>query len=378
MSGAQDKPEGGKPEDQKETSPEEKQQKRGEERSRKRANLVRAMVATLGLALVAVLLIDWNAIRFEGSPAGTIDAELRGDPVRIEARVAGYVTRVGTDDDQPVRHGQLLYEIEQDLFQVQVKQNEAALHQTQAQLAELDARVAAQLATIASQAASTQAAEAGRVQAGQEFARQRALRGTEGEVLRDYQRAAADSRQNREMVVSSQDQLHAAQAQLTILQAQRAEAQAQLAAQAAQLDVARINFGYTRIVAPSDGKVTARLAFPGAYVMPGRQLLTFVPAADVWAVANYREEQLAGLAVGQRAELHVDAFPRVTLRGHVQSIGPTSQANQSALPPDRATGNFTKVVQRVPVKITIDPGQPLVGRLFPGLSVEARVFTSGP
>ncbi len=370
-----------KDEKPKEKSPEEKEkeekERAGQERSRKRANLVRALVATLGLALVAVLLVDWNAIRFEGNRAGTIDAELRGDPVRIEARVSGFITRVGTDDDQKVRRGQVLYEIEQDLFRVQVQQNEATLHQTQAQLAELDARLAAQRATIASQAASTQAANAGRVQAGQELARQRALRGTEGGVLRDYQRAAADASQNSETMAASEDQLRAAQAQLTILQAQRAQAEAQASAQSAQLDVARINLGYTRIVAPSDGTVTARLAFPGTYVTPGRQLLTFVPAADVWAVANYREEQLGGLRVGQRAELHVDAFPRVTLQAHVQSIGPTSQARQSALPPDRATGNFTKVVQRVPVKITIDPGQPLVTQLFPGLSVEARIFTGG-
>ncbi len=348
------------------------------ERSAKRANVVRAIVAAIGLALVAVLLIDWNAIRFDGSAAGTIDAELRGDPVRIEARVAGFVTRVGTDDDQPVRRGQLLYEIEQDLYRVQLRQNEAALHETQAQLAELEAQMAVQRAAIASQAAGAQAADAGRVQAAQELARQRALRGTEGGVVRDYQRAAADARQNAETFVFSQDEARAAQAQLAILQARRAEAQAQLAARSAQLEAARIDLGYTRIVAPADGRVTARLAFPGAYVTPGRQLLTFVPAGDVWAVANYREEQLATLRVGQRAELHVDALPHLTLRAHVQSIGPTSQAEQSALPPDRATGNFTKVVQRIPVKITIDPGQPATASLLPGLSVEARIFTGAP
>ena len=366
-----------KPDDD-EKSPEEKKREGAEQaRTKKRAALVRAIVATAALVLVAILLIDWNAIVFEGGPAGTIDAELRGDPVQIESRVAGYITRIGTDDDQPVHRGQLLYEIEQDLYQAQVAQNRAALHQTEAQLAELDARLAAQRATVASQAAGVQASDAGRFQAATELARQRALHGTDGGILRDYQRAAADARQNNEMVVSSQDQLRAAQAQLTILQAQRAEVQAQREAQAAQLDVSRITLGYTRVVAPADGFVTARLAFAGTYVTPGRPLITFVPAGDVWAIANYREEQLIDLAVGQRAELHVDAFPRVTLRGHVQSLGPTSEANQSALPPERATGNFTKVVQRVPVKITLDPGQPIMARLLPGLSVEAHVFTAG-
>ncbi len=355
----------------------EEREKAEKQRTARRGAMVRAILATFALALVAVLLIDWNAIVFEGGPAGTIDAELRGDPVQIETRVAGYITRIGTDDDQPVHRGQLLYVIEQDIYQAQVAQNQAALHQTQAQLAELDARLDAQRATIASQGASVQASDAGRFQAAAELARQRALRGTEGGILRDYQRAEADARQNSEMVVSSQDQLRATQAQLVILQAQRAQAQAQLAAQSAQLDLARINLGYTRILAPADGFVTARLAFPGTYVTPGRPLITFVPAGDVWAVANYREEQLVDLAVGQRAELHIDAFPRVTLHGHVQSFGPTSEAEQSVLPPERATGNFTKVVQRVPVKITFDAGQDIVARLFPGLSVEAHIFTSG-
>ncbi len=348
------------PKDRDEKKPEDRQkedrEKAEKQRSKKRAAIIRAILATAALALIALLLIDWNAIVFEGGPAGTIDAQLRGDPVQIESRVAGYITRIGTDDDQPVHRGQLLYEIEQDVYQAQVEQNQATLHQTQAQLTELDARLAAQRATIASQAANVQASDAGRFQAAAELARQRALRGTDGGILRDYQRAEADSRQNTEAVVSSQDQLRAAQAQLTIMQAQRAQAQAQLAAQSAQLDVARINLGYTRILAPADGFVTARLAFPGTYVTPGRPLITFVPANDVWAVANYREEQLIDLAVGQRAELHVDAFPRVTLHGHVQSFGPTSVANQSALPPERATGNFTKVVQRVPVKITLVAG----------------------
>ncbi len=360
-----------------EKDPEAASRERAEqERSQKRGILIRAVVAAIGAALVAVLLIDWNAIRFEGGRAGTIDAELRGNPVQIASRVAGYVTRIGTDDDQPVRRGQLLYEIEPDTYRAQVAQTQAAVHQAQAEVAELDARMRVQQATIATQAARAQATQANSIGAHQELARQGVLRGTEGEVLRDWQRAAASDRNAREAVLARQDQARVAQAQLAILQAQQAQMRAQLAAQQAQLNLAQITLGYTQVTAPEDGFVTARLTFLGGYVTPGQPLLTFVPRG-VWAVADYREEQLDGLAVGQAAELHVDAFPRVTLRGHVQSIGPTSQSRQSALGPDRATGNFTKVVQRVPVKITIDPGQPIVERLLPGLSVETRVFTTG-
>ena len=353
-----------------------------QEKTHRRGLIVRALVSAIGLALVAVLLIDWNAIRFEGSPAGTIDAQLRGNPVRMEARVSGYVAHVGVDDFQRVRRGQLLYEIEQDTYRADVAQNRAALKQTDAQIAELQARIAAQDATIASAAAQAQATDASFIQAREELGRQQALRGTEGEVLRDWQRAAADAASNRATLSANRDQVREATTQRTILQAQLSQAQANRKAQHAQLDTSTINLGYTRIVAPSDGVVTARQAFTGEYVTPGRQLITFVPLDEIWAVANYREVQLAGMHVGQRAALHVDAFPRVTLMGHVDSIGPTSQSRSAALPPDRATGNFTKVVQRVPVKIVLDADDkgrvPLEGRLLPGLSVETHVYTDAP
>ncbi len=359
---------------------EKKQRQEREAREKKRAQqrnaLVRAIVATLGLMLVAVLLIDWNALRFEGSPQGTIDAQLRGNPVRIAARVDGLVSRIGVDDDQPVHRGQLLYEIEQDTYRAQRDQNRAILHQTEAQAAELSARLTAQQAAIAAQMAAADEARASLLQSGRELARQAALRGTEGEVLRDWQRAAADDRSNHAALAANLDQVAQSQAQIGVLKAQLAQAQAQLAAQRAQLAASEISLGYTRIVAPQDGMVTTRLAFVGEYVTPGRPLITFVPAGEVWAVANYREEQVERMRVGQAASVHVDAFPRATLHGHVDSIGPASQARSSALPPDRATGNFTKVVQRIPVKITFDTGQPLLDRLLPGLSVETHVDTA--
>ena len=359
----------GTPQDKKEREEQQKKQ------SHQRGLVVRAMVCALGLALTAVLLIDWNALRFEGSPAGTIDAQLRGNPVRMEARVSGYISHIGVDDNQAVKRGQLLYEIEQDTYRADVAQNQAAVLQTDAQIAELQARIAAQDAAIAGAGARAQATDASFIQARQEFTRQQALRGTEGEVLRDWQRAAADTASNRATLSANRDQVREATVQRGVLQAQLAQAQAQRDAQRARLDTSNINLGYTRIVAPADGVVTARLAFTGEFVTPGRQLITFVPLDDIWAVANYREEQLAGMRVGQHADLHVDAFPRVTLMGHVDSIGPTSQSRSAALPPDRATGNFTKVVQRIPVKIVLEPGHPLEGLLLPGLSVEAHIYT---
>lgn len=353
-------------------------QKQEAETTRQRAALVRAIILAIGLALIVVILIDWKAIRFEGNRAGTDDAQLRGNPVRIEARVSGLVSRIGTDDDQPVHKGQLLYEIEQDTYQVDVAQNRALLQQTQAQVAELQARIAMQRAVIANAAATAQASSADAVRSQLELGRQTALRGTEGEIVRSYQQAAADARRDRLTVAANQDATRQTQVQVGILQAQLAQAQATAASQAARLDIANINLGYTRILAPADGTVTARLAYVGEFVVPGRPLLTFVPLNDIWVVANYREAQLTTMRPGQRAEFTVDTYPGVTFRGHVDSISPLAQSQSSALPPDRATGNFTKVVQRIPVKIVLDADQPVPGLLMPGLSVEARVFTDDP
>ncbi|MBV9747176.1 MAG: HlyD family secretion protein, partial [Acetobacteraceae bacterium] len=150
-------------------------------------------------------------------------------------------------------------------------------------------------------------------------------------------------------------------------------ARATLDQRRAALAQAKINLGYTRITAPDDGVVGQRLAFKGQYLSPGTQVITLVPVDQVWAVANYREEQVKGMRVGQPAVVRVDAYPTVVLHGHVQSFEPTSEANGSPTPPDRAVGSFTFIEQRIPVKIALDEDHALAGRLLPGLSVETVV-----
>ncbi len=162
-----------------------------------------------------------------------------------------------------------------------------------------------------------------------------------------------------------------------MLQAQVDQARATLDGRRAALHQAKINLGYTRITAPEDGVVGQRLAFKGQYLSAGTQVITLVPLNQVWAVANYREVQVRGMRIGQPATVRVDAYPGILLHGHVQSFEPTSQADSSPTPPDRAVGSFTFIEQRIPVKITLDslgdPGHPLEGRLLPGLSVETVV-----
>jgi len=158
-----------------------------------------------------------------------------------------------------------------------------------------------------------------------------------------------------------------------VLAAQQAQAEAAIAAQHAALDIAKLNLSYTRIIATQDGVIGQRQIKPGQYVGIGTQVTSLTPLPKVWVIANYRETQLTHMAVGQKAEITVDTFPGHTLHGHLQAFAPASGSQFALLPPDNATGNFTKVVQRIAVKIAIDDSDGLVDRLVPGMSVIAKI-----
>ena len=163
-----------------------------------------------------------------------------------------------------------------------------------------------------------------------------------------------------------------------VLDTQELQLRADLKSKQAVLALARITLGYTRIVSPVDGMVGERGVRAGQYVRPGVQVISVVPLDTVWVVANFKETQLTRVAIGQPASITVDTFPGVVVTGHVDSISPASGSQFSLLPPDNATGNFTKVVQRIPVKIVLDRGHPLSGRLLPGMSVIATIDTDKP
>jgi membrane fusion protein, multidrug efflux system len=272
-----------------------------------------------------------------------------------------------------VHRGDLLYQIEQDDYQARVDSAQADVESARAAIAEAEAQVAVQQAQVGSAAATVQEAQANFEQARLERERQRALLGTESGLQRAYEAADAQAQRLQAQVSSDQNAVAAQQAQVKVLQAQLDQARAMLQQREAALNQAKINLGYTRIIAPDDGTVGQRLAFKGQYLSAGTQVIALVPLNQVWAVAYYREEQVKGMRIGQPASVRVDAYPGVVLRGHVESFEPTSQANESPTPPDRAVGNFTFIEQRIPVKITLDPGHPLEGRLLPGLSVETVV-----
>jgi membrane fusion protein (multidrug efflux system) len=162
---------------------------------------------------------------------------------------------------------------------------------------------------------------------------------------------------------------------MAVLDTQEAQLRADVKAKQAALDLAKINLGYTRILAPVDGMVSERGVRDGQYVHAGSQVIAVVPLDNVWVLANYKETQLTHVAIGQRAEIRVDTFPGFVITAMVDSIAPASGAQFSLLPPDNATGNFTKVVQRIPVKLRIAPDNPLAGKLLPGMSVIATILT---
>ena len=337
--------------------------------------IIRAIVLSIGLLGTAAMLIDWNTIRWHATEQWTDDAQLRGDPTRLEARVTGYVTRVAVDDYAKVRAGQNLFEIETAEYAAQLQQARANLEAARARMGQSQAQAALQQARIDSAEASKAVTAATLERAEQEERRQTGLLNTPGGLRRSWEQATADRARYSATLDGNRAQVEAARAEKAADVAQLRQAQAGLQAQQSATSLAEINLGWTAVTAPRDGAVSERLVRLGQYVTPGTPLITFVPADDVWVVAYYREEQMDRVRVGQRVAITVDMLPDVTLWGHVDGIEPVTQQRTAVLPATRGTGSFTKIVQRVPVRIVFEPGTSM-RRLLPGLTVETRVDTS--
>ena len=337
--------------------------------------VVRAVVASLLLLSIGMFAIDWNQLVLSTDRRNTNDASLQGDPVTLQTRVSGYLTQVPVADYQLVHKGDLLFAVEDTDYRARMDRAAANVLQAQAAVRVADAQVAQGEAQLGVSVAAIHMADASLQQARLEMLRQSELLHTESFLQRDYQNAESSQRGQQANKDGRIKDLSAAEARVDVLRAQAEQARAQLTSSQAALAFARIELGYTRIAAPVDGIVTARLLRRGAYAPVGSTLITVVPLEPVWVVANYREVALTHMLPGQDVDVHVDALPGQRLHGHVDSLEPQSQAALSALPPDRAAGNFTKVTQRVPVKIDLDPRPDLQGALRPGLSAETWVLT---
>jgi len=360
------------------------------------------VVLLLAAAVLITLTRDWNAWEGGKIEQVTDDAFVRGDLTPLSTKVAGIVRSVKVTDFQKVHAGDLLVELQDDDYQAQLAQASAAVEAAKAAIGnnrkqrELqDSRIDRALAGIDQAKAQIAAAEAGikAVQADvvhtrAERSRQEALLAAQSATQQRVEGAVADEQRFAAQATSREADLEQAKTALrsneiaveaerrtrAVLESQELQLIADLHGKEASLTVAQVNLGYTKIHAPGDGTVGERQVRPGQLVSPGTQVLTFV-AETKWIQANYRETQLTHMKVGDPAEIHIDEYPGQAVRGRVLEIAPASGSQFALLPPDNATGNFTKVVQRIPVKIALDDPT-LAAQLRPGLSVTATVRTT--
>jgi membrane fusion protein (multidrug efflux system) len=344
------------------------------ERRKRRLRL--ALFVAAGLAvLIAVIFyghVYWTSGRFMVS---TDDAYLQADSVAISPEVAGYVAAVPVQDNEEVAPGQVLARIDDRDYRTALASSQANADAAEAAIDVLVKQMSQQTYAIA----EAQAAVAG----------DRALlsfaRTDEGRYAKLAQSGAGTEQEAQQSGTSAQTQNASLQrdmgaegvanTQMAVLGAQLVKARAEFALAAAALQQSRLNLNYTVITSPITGVVGARSLRVGQYVPAATQLMAVVPLRAVYIVANYKETQLTDVRPRQTVAISVDTFPGVVVHGVVNSVAPASGDEFALLPPDNATGNFTKIVQRVPVKITIDPNDPLLGQLRPGMSVEPSIDT---
>ena len=355
----------------------------------------------LALAVLVTVTRNWNS--WEGGHAEQVtdDAYVRGDLTPLSTKVAGIVQSVEVSDYQQVHKGDLLVQLEDSDYQAEVAQASAAVEAARAAIEDnlrerqlQDARVQRALAGIDQAKAQITAAQAGKeaveaqlVRALAERKRQEGLYQTKSTTQQTLEQAVADEEQlaaqaasrdadlaqAKAMLRSSELAVEAERRQKIVLESQEAQLAADLRAKEANLVVAQVNLGYTRISAPADGSVGERQVHAGQLVSPGTQVIPFVDRTR-WVQANYKETQLTNVKVGDAAEIRIDEFPGRVIHGKVIEIAPASGSQFALLPPDNATGNYTKVVQRIPVKIAVDDPE-FADKLRPGLSVTATVRT---
>jgi membrane fusion protein (multidrug efflux system) len=326
-------------------------------------------------AIAVLFTTQWNRWVGNATREETDDAYVRGDVTPLSAQVDGYVRHVAVDDFQYVQAGDLLVQIDDADYRARVAQAEANLAGAQAAIENIKARKASQKAQVANAEAAIEAGAADSERAHLEATRQRALLATTFGTQQKVEQADADAKRLAAVLVSRKAELEAQHRQLAVLDTEESALRADTKAKQAALDLAKINLGYTTIAAPVTGVVSERGVRDGQYVHAGTQVISVVPLENVWVVANFKETQLTHVTVGQGAQIRVDTFPGVVVNARVAAIAPASGSQFSLLPPDNATGNFTKVVQRIPVKLSLAAGNPLAGRLRPGMSVEATILT---
>jgi membrane fusion protein (multidrug efflux system) len=342
-------------------------------RLRKRL-LIGTAVAVLAGAGASYGWSWWTTGRFIQS---TDDAYVGGDVTTIASKVAGFIDTVAVTDNQPVKAGELLVKLDDRDYRAQLSRAQASVEAQNATLANLEAARRLQQAVIAQADAETAATAAEVARTNYDLDRYRTLSAERFGTVQRFEQADADAKKALAADQKAHAARDAAERQLDVIDTQKRQTQAALDQTIAERELARLNLGYTEIRSPIDGVVGNRSARSGAYATVGAQLLAIVPAQGLWVDANFKESQLAGMSAGQPVEVFADVLPGTRFRGHVASLAPATGAQFSVIPPENATGNFTKIVQRVPVRIVLDGEAGELGALRPGLSVTARIDERG-
>jgi membrane fusion protein (multidrug efflux system) len=327
------------------------------------------------VAIGIIIVVSTNWTRWEGAAGwqSTNDAYLQADLTPISAKVGGYVRELPVQDYQRVQKDQVIAQLVDDDYRAAVAQVEASIQSAIAQADALKGQQELQQATIQAARAVVLATTALVTQNERDVARQGRLLQTGSSSTEASEKLETTRAQLGAQLAQNRAQATAAERQLAVLRAQLEQSQAQIASSQAALVTAKLNLSYTTITATQAGVIGLRQVKPGQLVGAGTQITTLTPLPNVWVIANYKETQITHMAVGQAAKITVDSFPGHKLSGHLLAFSPASGAEFALLPPDNATGNFTKIVQRIAVKIVIDDPDGLADRLIPGMSVEAKV-----
>ena len=371
---------------------------------RPRSFIIPALVITAAAALLFVIARRWVYWQSSAANEKTDDAYVRANIVPLSTRISDTLRELNVNDYQTVRAGQLVAKLDDKDYRSELDQAESSLDAANAALQDNQVQKQVQRASIAAAqqqveeavsaestaAANVATAKSEVVRADEERQRQEALYAENAATRQTLEKAAADSRRAHASLDGAEsDRMKAAatvqQARATVLGDERTlkllnskdeDYRASIRERAAAVGTAQVQLNYTKIYAPADGRVGERKVFPGQLVSPGLEVISLVEGVT-WIEANYQETQLAGMRVGDAADIHIDAMPSSSFHGHVMEIAPTSGAAGSLLPPENATGNFTKVVQRLPVKVAIDSGSVSANQLQPGLSAEVYIHASG-
>ncbi|KQM65917.1 hemolysin secretion protein D [Sphingomonas sp. Leaf17] len=342
-------------------------------RPTRRAVIAMAILFVIG---TLVVLYAWRLWPFTSNDRTTENAYIRGQITAMAPQVNGYVTDVLVRDFAPVKRGQLLLKIDDRIYRQQLDQAQAQLKIATAELANWDQTVAQNAATLRTRIADRQQAQSELVRADADLLRVSELADRGSVSLRERDQVRATRLAAAAGVTRSEANIDSQRQTIRSTQVSRATLEGAVQQAQAQVDLARINLSNTLIRAPRDGQISEASVRVGQYVAAGSQLMFLVPE-QLWVVGNFKETQTARMRIGQPASFRVDALDGARLRGHVEQIAPATGSEFSVLRPDNASGNFTKIVQRIPVRIRIDPDQPLARRLRPGMSVVAQVDTGG-